>query len=211
MSFIMNRQDRIDAYIRNEMNKAEREAFEEDLKKDKSLADDFMMMKFMTSALEKRRKRSKRMVAWKIAWYRDWRYLASGIAACAAIAVFVLNPMYKTKNDMDVSQSPNDLVSMDFNINADSLSLRLSEVDSLEIVYRYRLSRFYTKDGMTIQENKDKRLLEHKLYEIRWEKINLLLILGRKEEALNILSEFMKEGGTYQQAAKDLWDELQNY
>jgi hypothetical protein len=201
----MNRQDRIDAYIRNEMNKAEREAFEEDLKKDKSLADDFMMMKFMTSALEKRRKRSKRMVAWKqeLAWYRDWRYLSSG--------VFVLNPMYKTKSDMDVSQSPNDMVSMDFSINADSLSLRLSEVDSLEIVYRYRLSRFYTKDGMTIQENKDKRLLEHKLYEIRWEKINLLLILGRKEEALNILSEFMKEGGTYQQAAKDLWDELQNY
>jgi hypothetical protein len=199
------------------MNKAERETFEEDLMKDKTLADDFMMIKFMTSALEKRRKRSKRMVAWKqelqkdVVWYRDWRYWTSGIAACAVIAVFVLVPMYETKSDMEVSHSPNNMVSMDFSINADSLSLRLSMVDSLEIVYRKRLSQFYAKDGLTVRENKGKQLLEHQLYEIRWEKINLLLMLGRKEEALDILSEFVKEGGTYQQSAKDLWNELQNY
>jgi hypothetical protein len=209
----MDRQERIDAYTRNEMSEAERKSFEADLAKDRLLANDYLMTRHIASALGERCDRKNRMSVWRqeilreSAWYRNWKYLAaisSGVAACFAISLFVIKPHPSTINDLDTDG----IVSMDIEVGDGNMIQRLSEVDSIENVYIDRLSHYHSIEEMTFRESKEKSAIENKLYEIRWEKINLLVHLSREEEARHILSLYINEPGKYQTQAKELWDNL---
>lgn len=62
----------------------------------------------------------------------------------------------------------------------------------------------------TTDENMDEHQLQMKAYELYWLKICSLIRMGKKDEAIALLKDFIKIKGTYQEQADSLLSEMTN-
>lgn len=211
----MNNQERIDAYIRKEMNDAERKDFESDLKNDASLYEEYVTIKNVVSALKKRNKRMQQMSEWKseleehsdisiwnVVFNRKIYPWIGGCVAACLIVMFLAVPKIRTNDEQGdfVSMSSGEIMTSD----SDMLLEKLFRLDSLESAYVRLLHQRDSIDNVMIEPDS----IVQNLYEVRWEKVNILISLNRKDEAMNLLFMFINKDGKYQRNAKKLWNEL---
>lgn len=103
-----NNQDKIDSFLRYELNMNERESFERSLKFDKSLKNDFELTKLISESLSKRAHLYKQMSQWETELEQNdsvnfiSRHIKRiiivgvGLAASIIIGVFIITPIYNS-------------------------------------------------------------------------------------------------------------------
>lgn len=225
---MLNNQDRIDAYLRNEMSESERRAFEQDLKSNPSLYQDFTLTKAISTALAERQNLRSKMNQWelearlkeKVSLQKRWTY---GISAAAAIAViiFAVSPMFfvrTTRSGSDfamptfeqssISNTTDDIARIDSLIESKNYIGAFESVDNLLEEYNDSLKSIKTDSPASSAEQLQIAVIENNIYILNWRRINLLLALDRKNEAVEALKEFMRQDGEYKQEALNLYDSL---
>lgn len=219
-------QDRIDAYLRNEMKGEERIAFEKELKTDGKLAADYAMTKNIAKALSDRQEKAKKMKQWDQEIKNDdeqqkrkiWMWsIAISAAACAAILLLVFIPMNKIDSSKingvegySTLRGNMEYEDIDKLIDHHQYDKALLMIDSLQNAYQSSNKEYFAgkRDSINEEQAYNIQLTKLALYELTWRKIHVLIALDRKQEALKLLESFRSEEGDYQQKADSLWNKL---
>jgi hypothetical protein len=156
--------------------------------------------------------------------HRVWYWMTGiGVAACLAIGIFIT---YPTSDQHVMTSSPyptskfngdqayrggstviNDIDSL---INAKQYHDALTKIYEAENDYASIISNIAVVEVATEEQEYEKSLAEDELYSIVWRKINVLLALGKKNEAITILQYYRYQPGIYQTEANQLWEHLAN-
>lgn len=219
-------QDRIDAYLRNEMKGEERIAFEKELKTDGKLAADYAMTKNIAKALSDRQEKAKKMKQWDQEIKNDdeqqkrkiWMWsIAISAAACAAILLLVFIPMNKIDSSKingvegySTLRGNMEYEDIDKLIDHHQYDKALLMIDSLQNAYQSSNKEYFAgkRDSINEEQAYNIQLTKLALYELTWRKIHVLIALDKKQEALKLLESFRSEEGDYQQKADSLWNKL---
>ena len=219
-------QDRIDAYLRNEMKEEERIAFEKELKTDGKLAADYAMTENIAKALSDRQEKAKKMKQWDQEIKNDeeqqkrkiWMWsIAISAAACAAILLLVFIPMNKIDSPKingvegySTLRGNMEYEDIDKLIDHHQYDKALLMIDSLQNAYQSSNKEYFAgkRDSINEEQAYNIQLTKLALYELTWRKIHVLIALDRKQEALKLLESFRSEEGDYQQKADSLWNKL---
>lgn len=219
-------QDRIDAYLRNEMKEEERIAFEKELKTDGKLAADYAMTENIAKALSDRQEKAKKMKQWDQEIKNDeeqqkrkiWMWsIAISAAACAAILLLVFIPMNKIDSPKingvegySTLRGNMEYEDIDKLIDHHQYDRALLMIDSLQNAYQSSNKEYFAgkRDSINEEQAYNIQLTKLALYELTWRKIHVLIALDRKQEALKLLESFRSEEGDYQQKADSLWNKL---
>lgn len=219
-------QDRIDAYLRGEMDDKLRMSFENDLEKDMRLRKDFIETKAISNAIADRAEKLDRMAAWdnQEQAYAKNRFKKSAIrrltigfsiAACIAVAFFTLipgphpfhaeiPPMADAEPETYYRSGGNGYPEISSLIASGKYGVALHMVDSLiadgEIVAR----SYDSKGTLTDKEEYGLMLLEERLYGLNWQRIKLLVALEKTSEARDALKRFVMKEGEHKTEADSL-------
>lgn len=221
-------EDRIDAYLMGTMTEDERRQFEADTKKDDELKRQFEFTRDVQAALksriekliaikewEKRKEEEKKVAS------RKRIYWASGIAAVFIVGFFLFNNIYVSE-DADVAFSPRPQgVSTIRGIDATTENLlakadyqvALERIDSLEdeiatelmILEREKGARGAEGEGEIAYKQEELKLKQE---ELSWLKVQALLGLNRKEEAIALLDKIRHSESEYKEQADSLYNVL---
>lgn len=219
----MDNQDRIDAYLRKELSETERKMFEDELESNSSLAEDFALTKNLVKALESRQQKIRKMERWQQQLDVEERaastartlirrmVIISGIAACVLLGFFSQNS--QTGHQLPVFESSgltyrgqfSDIENIDCLLNEGKYKQALEEIDLQEKEYADIIAHLVSTEQLKEEQIYEKELTEEVLYVLTWRKINVLLVLGKKNEALQILHYYRFTNGLYQKDANRLW------
>jgi len=221
-------EDRIDAYLMGTMTEDERRQFEADTKKDDELKRQFEFTRDVQAALksriekliaikewEKRKEEEKKVAS------RKRIYWASGIAAVFIVGFFLFNNIYVSE-DADVAFSPRPQgVSTIRGIDATTENLlakadyqgALERIDSLEdeiateqmTLEREKGARGAEGEGEIAYKQEELKLKQE---ELSWLKVQALLGLNRKEEAIALLDKIRHSESEYKEQADSLYNVL---
>lgn len=221
-------EDRIDAYLMGTMTEDERRQFEADTKKDDELKRQFEFTRDVQAALksriekliaikewEKRKEEEKKVAS------RKRIYWASGIAAVFIVGFFLFNNIYVSE-DADVAFSPRPQgVSTIRGIDATTENLlaksdyqgALERIESLEDEIATELMTLEREKGARGAEGEDEiaykqEELKLKQEELSWLKVQALLGLNRKEEAIALLDKIRHSESEYKEQADSLYNVL---
>lgn len=225
-------QDRIDAYLRGEMDNESRVQFERDLKSDEELAQVYRVTKAITNAIADRKEKLSMMARWdkeeeikerlirRRNSIRRWS-IGMGAAACIAVVFFALLPLLlppsASKSNFVPPTPGNDVYYRgdDSNIDViDSLfyvedyEQALMLVDSLLLDYDKESKLCEMKDSLTEKEEYRLEACKGGLDELNWRRANILIALGKTEEAKECLRDLVDSGGNYQEQADNLLQTL---
>lgn len=221
-------EDRIDAYLMGTMTEDERRQFEADTKKDDELKRQFEFTRDVQAALksriekliaikewEKRKEEEKKVAS------RKRIYWASGIAAVFIVGFFLFNNIYVSE-DADVAFSPRPQgVSTIRGIDATTENLlakadyqgALERIDSLEDEIATEQMTLEREKGARGAEGEDgiaykQEELKLKQEELSWLKVQALLGLNRKEEAIALLDKIRNSESEHKEQADSLYNVL---
>lgn len=219
----MDNQERIDAYLRHELNEADCKLFEEELESNPSLAKDLALTKSLVKALENRQQKIRKMERWQQRLDAGERaasttrtlirrmVIISGIAACVLLGFFSQNsqtgyqlPVFES-SDLAYRGQFSDIESIDCLLNEGKYKQALEEINLQEKEYADVIAHLVSAEQLKEEQIYEKELTEEVLYALTWRKINVLLALGKKNEALQILHYYRFINGLYQKDANRLW------
>lgn len=224
-----NNQDRVDAYLRGEMDSESRIQFERDLKSDESLANVYRETKAISEAIVDRKKKLDMMARWdkeeeisrrlihRRNTIRRWSIGVSA-AACIAVGFFAIRPMFMTTSPAPGSDfaMPNfgtesyhrggdsSLEYLDSLITVKDYDKALACADSLIVDYNQELKNFESKDSLTEKDEYDMEMCEESLTDLEWRRANLLVAMGKTEEAKSCLKHIIEDDIFYKEQADSL-------
>lgn len=221
-------QDRVDAYLRGEMDNEARIQFERDLKSDESLAQVYRETKAISDAIADRKEKLDMMAYWdkeeeireqlsrRRNNIRRWT-IGMSAAACIAIGFFAIRPMFRTTssptsdftmpnfgNEIYYRGGDSSMELLDSIISAKDYEHALVRVDSLLLDYNNELTQYEGKDSLTEKEEYELEACKESLDELYWRQANLLMALGKTEEAKECLKSMVDSGGYHQEPADSL-------
>ena len=229
MGMYKDNQDRVDAYLRGEMSQEERTKFESDLKTDVTLHDDFIFTKAISEAISDRKRKLDLMARWdaeeklslkllhRRKMVRKWAIGISAIA-CIAIGFFSVQLVFLATSPSPNSDfvmpsfgaevyyrsGDNSIENLDSLITAKDYEKALAYADSLILDYDNDLRQYKTKDSLSEKEAYNKEIVEEALEDIEWRKANLLVSLGKTDEAKVCLKYIVDRDGVYKFPADSL-------
>lgn len=226
-------QDRVDAYLRGEMDSESRIQFERDLKSNEALAKVYRETKAISKAIADRKEKLDIMARWDreeeisrriVARGKNIRRWTIGVsaAACIAVGFFAIRPMFKTifpepgsdfvmpsfGNDAYYRGGDSSMEILDSIINAKDYEQALVRVDSLLLDYNSELKQYGGKDSITEKEEYEMEACKEGLDELNWRRANLLLALDKTKEAQECLKSMVDSGSYYQEPADSLLQTL---
>ena len=228
-------QDRIDAYLRNEMGEEERVAFERDVELDHDLASLLNRTRRLQAILGSHCKKMEMMRQWNKEFEtetksvavlgnrgvlrRRWVYVAMSLVACLCLGYWLLLPVSQKEGYVyDASwfelenayRGANDYRFIDSLFVAGRYAEALTAVDSMELVCHGELKDFMGVDetALTEEELYYRQVVEEMLYQLSWYRIHVLLAQGKVGEARPILEEYQQRVGTNRTKACRLWHVL---
>jgi len=200
-------QDRIDAYIRGEMNASERASFSKDLSQDSELRKDYEFTRNVANTISDRERKKQQIREWNRKGHKT-AYMYSTIMSIAAMLVvgfFIFHnspldnatPLSK-ENLSKSSESYYAFAEIGQLIDNKDYSVALKHIEDIEITA--------SLDSMTtVNPVSD----SDRPYELKWFKVQALLGLKRTEEAKTVLKELSSSNSRYKEKADSLWIELQ--
>ena len=170
----------------------------------------------------------------KVSKFRKLIIIGGGLAASLVIGVFALQLFNNTtiQNTGDnyafsiPSFSSSDYMAEDYFIYTEKIDslINISEYEEalnlialVEPDFENTLSNDKLGEGLEkagIENDESEGIIakyKNDEYILKWRKINLLLVLGKKDEAFNILEEFKDKEGKFKDDATKLYDELKTY
>lgn len=224
-------QERVDTYIRGEMNADEKLQFDADLVSDLELNRIYSETKVISDAIADRKEKLNLMASWiaeeelamkirrhKMRVYR-WT-LGLGAAACFVAGLFLLKPMFY------MTSSHNDYVMPDFSteiyyrggdsslerldsmISATNYTDALALSDSIIKENKLVLAKYEAMDSISEKESYQKLQIEDEIYELEWRKANLLIATGDKHNSRVILEKLTTKEGEYKEKARTLLEQI---
>jgi hypothetical protein len=153
--------------------------------------------------------------------HKVWYWVTGiGIAAGLAVGIFITYPTSVTTsspysmpefNDEQAYRGGSTVVKdIDLLINAKQYHDALAKIEDAENDYASIISNIAVVEVATEEQEYEKSLAEDELYSIVWRKINVLLALEKKDEAITILQYYRYQPGIYQTEANQLWEHLAN-
>lgn len=219
----------IDSYVRNEMTQDERIAFEQEALNDENLRREIALTMLIKKLLGDRKRKLMMIKGWKAK--KRARVIkavsVASIAAVAMLAIAVIRPDDAPVLSHEVvAQQPKPVPTSDMEkqkkVSEAMTKVRqksndkevVDMVDDLEngkdipSVIEMQAAKFL--NVKTTDENMDEHQLQMKAYELYWLKICSLIRMGKKDEAIALLKDFIKIKGTYQEQADSLLSEMTN-
>lgn len=219
----------IDSYVRNEMTQDERIAFEQEALNDENLRREIALTMLIKKLLGDRKRKLMMIKGWK-AKKRARVIKAVSVASIAAVAMLAIavirpddapvlshevvaqQPKSAPTSDMEKQKKVSDAMTKVRQKGNDKEVVDM--VDDLEngkdipSVIEMQAAKFL--NVKTTDENMDEHQLQMKAYELYWLKICSLIRMGKKDEAIALLKDFIKIKGTYQEQADSLLSEMTN-
>ncbi len=170
-----NYQERVDAYLRGEMDNEARVQFERELKFDEALAQVYRETKAISDAIADRKEKLDMMARWDKEEIREqlirrrnnirrWT-IGMSVAACIAVGFFTILPMFMTTsstttdfimpnfgNEVYYRSGDSSIELLDSIINIKDYELALGRVDSLLIDFNNELKQYEGKNSLTEKE-----------------------------------------------------------
>lgn len=222
-------QDRVDACLRGEMDSESRIQFEKDLKSDEILSKVYRETKAISEAIADRKKKLDMMACWdkeeeishrlnhRRNTIRRWSIGVSA-AACIAVGFFTIRPMFITTSSAPDSDFvlPNfgnevyhrggdsSMEILDSLILVKNYETALVYADSIINEYNNELSIYEVKDSLTEKEAYNKEIWEYDLEDLEWRKANLLIALGKTNDARKCLNKIITSDSFYKEQADSL-------
>lgn len=225
-------QERVDAYLRGEMDNESRIRFESDLKSDDALAQVYRETKAISDAISDRKEKLDMMARWNKEEeireqlirrrnnFRRWT-IGMSAAACIAVGFFAVRPMFMTTSsptsdfampnfgsEVYYRGGDSSMELLDSIINAKDYEQALVRVDSLLLDYNNELKQYEGKDSLTEKEEYELVACKEGLEELNWRRANLLIALGKNEEAKACLKRIVNGNGYYTEPADSLFNKL---
>lgn len=219
----------IDSYVRNEMTQDERIAFEQEALNDENLRREIALTMLIKKLLGDRKRKLMMIKGWK-AKKRARVIKAVSVASIAAVAMLAIavirpddapvlshevvaqQPKPAPTSDMEKQKKVSDAMTKVRQKGNDKEVVDM--VDDLEngkdipSVIEMQAAKFLNVKKS--DENMDEHQLQMKAYELYWLKICSLIRMGKKDEAIALLKDFIKIKGTYQEQADSLLSEMTN-
>lgn len=221
-------QDRVDAYLRGEMDSESRIKFERDFKSDETLAKVYRETKAISDAIADRKEKLNMIARWdkeeeisqrlirRRSNIRRWT-IGMSAAACIAVGFFAIRPIFMTTttptsdfampnlgNEVYYRGGDSSLEILDSLIKAKDYEYALVRVDSLILVYDNELKQYERKDSLTEKEKYEMGASKICLEELNWRRANLLIALGKTEEAKGCLKQIGNRASQYSEPADSL-------
>lgn len=221
-------QDRVDAYLRGEMDNETRSQFESDLKLDEALSKVYRETKAISDAIADRKEKLDMMARWnkeeeikeqlirRRTNIRRWT-IGMSAAACIAVGFFAIRPMFMTTsspasdfampnfgNELYYRGGDSSMELLDSIINAKDYEQALVRVDSLLLDNNSELKQYEGKDTLTEKEEYELDACKEGLEELNWRRANILIVLGKTEEAKTCLKSIVNGNGYYAEPADSL-------
>lgn len=233
MGMYKDNQERVDAYLRGEMDAEQKIQFEIDLETDSSLRIYYLQTKAITNALVDSKTKLNQMARWDkeeeirlrfVSRRKNIRRWTIGMsaAACIAVGFFAIRPMFMTTSfapgydyampnfGSEVYSRGNDssMEYLDSLISVKDYEKALACVDSLLFDYREELEQYETMDSLNEKETYNKQICEDNLSELEWRLANLLIALGKTDEAKDALKSISLRDNEYIQQADSLLNNI---
>ena len=219
----------IDSYVRNEMTQDERLAFEQEVLDDQNLRREIALTLLIKKVLGDRKRKLMMIKGWE-AKKRARVIKAVSVASAAAVALLaiaIIRPADAPESSHEVvAQQPKPAPTSDMEkqkkVSEAMTKVRQKDndkevvdmVDDLEkekdipSVTEMQAVKFL--NVKKTDEKMDENQLQMKAYELYWLKICSLIRMGKKDEAIALLKDFIKIKGTYQEQADSLLSEMAN-
>ena len=204
-----NIQDRIDAYIRGEMNVSERAAFSKDLSQDIGLRKDYEFTRNVANSISDRERKKQQIREWNKKGHKTI-YMYSTILSIAAMLVvgFFIFRYIPSGNEITLSESSSKssetyyaFAEIGQMIDNQDYGIALKHIEEIENTGNITsLDSLSTANPMFVSE---------RTYELKWFKAQALLGLKRIDEARTILKDLSCSNSRYKEKADSLWIELQ--
>lgn len=204
-----NIQDRIDAYIRGEMNVSERAAFSKDLSQDTELRKDYEFTRNVANTISDRERKKRQIREWNKKGHKTI-YMYSTILSIAAMLVvgFFIFRHIPSGNEITLSESSSKssetyyaFAEIGQMIDNQDYGVALKHIEEIESTgNNISLDSMSTANTVSVSEG---------TYELKWFKAQALLGLKRIEEARTILEDFSNSDSRYKEKADSLLIELQ--
>lgn len=225
-------QERVDAYLRGEMDAESRSKFESNLKSDEALSKVYCETKAIADAIADRKQKLEMMARWdeeekirekQIRLRNNISRWTIGVsaAACVAVGFFAVRPMFMTTssptsdftmpnfgNEVYYRGGDSSMELLDSLINTKDYEQALVRVDSLLLDYNNELKQYEAMDSLTEKEEYEMEACKDGLDELNWRRANLLIALGKTEEAKKCLKHMVDDAGYYQEHADSLLQTL---
>lgn len=205
-----NIQDRIDAYIRGEMNVSERATFSKDLSQNTELRKDYEFTRNVANSISDRERKKQQIREWNKKSLKTV-YMYSTILSMAAILVvgffiFRYIPSDNATTLSEVSSNSSDsyyaFAEIRQLIKNHNYVVALKQIEEIENLDDEVFPKFLrTANSLSVSE---------KTYELKLLKIRALLGLKRTEDAQIILKEISKYHSKYKERADSILIELQH-
>lgn len=222
-------QDRVDAYLRGEMNNESRIEFERELESNEALAKTYRETKAISNAIADRMEKLNMMALWdkeeeikqqqirRRDNIRRWTIGMSAVA-CIAVGFFAIRPMFVATSSSPTSEfiMPNfenevyyrggdsSMEILDSLIAVKEYDTALIYADSLISKFSDELKEYQVMDTLTEKDEANKEFYEEGLDDLEWRRANLLIALGKSNEAKECLKRIVGNNGYYNVQADSL-------
>lgn len=221
-------QDRIDRYLRKEMSQEENINFEQEALNNDELRKDLGLSLLVRKSLASRQQKLNLTNRWK---HRGKARLTSFVAITSIAALFVigfimLKPSDSITTSKEILAQNNNKETLSTKEKQEKVTEAMKTVrhktDDKEIVETIEKLE-EQNDIPTISEVSDAQYMSSKqqkendesvnlkveIYELHWMKIRSLLRMGKKEEALDLLKQFVNLEGSHKAQADSLLKEIE--
>lgn len=227
-------QDIIDSYLLSRMTKEEMTAFENQIEQDFELKEQYEYTKNVRLAISSRNEKSKLLADWEKQYKKEKSsnknkiikfsskkiyYWVSGVAALLVVGFFVFNNNELTEDSNLMISQNHVIVRSDSNYDSIIKELENKEYSNALSLIESEEKRLHTEDlevnnpSQIIDEEEllyKKEVIGLRTHELLWLKIQALIGLGKKEDAISNLEILRSSEGVLKNQADSLYNILIN-
>lgn len=214
----MTQQDRIDRYVRNEMDAAERLRFEADLRTDERLRRDYMLTASIAGSLARRSAKYGDMARWAAEYRRARRRRVwiGAAAACVLACVFVSLPLSRQTGRAPLPEvaataafrAAYGFQGPDSCVEQGDLAGAAERIETLIGECSAEIAAVEAMQDPGERDIYKKQIAAMDLYNLRWYRIQVLVAMGDTAAALEYLEQFRAIDGEHRQQADSLYRSL---
>ena len=217
-------QDQIDKYVLGQMDDTGKATFEQEAAQNAELQEQLQFTKDVASATKSREEKLAKMEDWEEDYAKPRSsgkkvfYWISGIAAIFIAGFFLINNLFVMESGSPASPLPYEYGNMrggtDFTDIEELLEIQdfetaLTQIEKQEQELAEEMD-VLKQDSVQDNERKEyeRLLIESKMDDLNWLKVQSLLGLGQKDNAIELLNTIRKSNSEYSLQADSLYKNL---